>query len=79
MVDFSKPSIRMEPSKLIIHVGTNNLVKDEPKQIADKIIQLAKNIKTNNPTGSVAIFSILTRSHDQSSPKHVAQTNKVVK
>ena len=55
------------------------MVKDEPKQIPDKIIQLAKNIKTNNPTGSVAISSILTCSDGQSSPKHVAQTNKVVK
>jgi hypothetical protein len=61
MGDFVKPVIRKKPKK-IIHVGTNNLRHDKPKQLSRKIVDLAYNIKKEQPTVDIAISSIIHRS-----------------
>ena len=43
MEDYIKPTIKLSPNQIIIHCGTNNLPSnEEPKTIADNIINLAK-------------------------------------
>ena len=37
MSDFLKPTLRKHPDKLIIHVGTNDIRKSDPKIVADKV------------------------------------------
>ena len=41
--------------------GTNNLLQDSPKVIADGILEIARSFETNYSCGSVIICSILPR------------------
>ena len=43
-----KPTIKLFPNQIIIHCGTNNLPSnEEPKAIADNIINLEKKAKSD--------------------------------
>ena len=60
MNHYKKPTQEKSPAEIIIHVGTNDLSSDnEPKDIANDIIQLAKSVKTD--ANKVAVSSILPR------------------
>ncbi|CAB3999768.1 Hypothetical predicted protein [Paramuricea clavata] len=64
MVDFVKPIIRKRPKKIILHVGTNNLKRDNPKKISKKIIDLANDLKKQHSSVEIAISSIIHRTDD---------------
>ena len=38
--DHINPIIGHQPDRIIIHAGTNNLMKDEPKEIVEKLVKL---------------------------------------
>lgn len=60
MVDYIKPSLRYNPDLLIIHVGSNDLRSNKKEEaIAEEIIKLAKNSKSNE--NEIIISSILPR------------------
>ena len=61
MDDYIKPSSRASPDNLIIHIGTNNLPSDEPKQIVDKITKLAEAFQHSSPNTSIAISELAPR------------------
>ena len=51
MEDYIKPTIKLSPNQIIIHCGTNNLASnEEPKTIADNIINLAKEVQKHRNT-----------------------------
>jgi 3-methyladenine DNA glycosylase AlkC len=58
MVDFVKPIIRKRPKKIILHVGTNNLKRDNPKKIGKKIIDLANDLKKQHSSVEIAIHQL---------------------
>ena len=46
MKDYIKPTIARKPDMVILHTGTNDLKSNQnPSDIANEIINLAKNIK----------------------------------
>ena len=60
MKDYVKPSLKFKPDVIVLHAGTNSLSKvDSPEIIAEKIINLALDIK--NDDNEVAVSSILPR------------------
>ena len=60
MEDYIKPTIKLSPNQIIIHYDTNNLPSnEEPKTIADNIINLAKKVKSD--AYKVAISGIIPR------------------
>ena len=38
--DFIKPILKRNPKKVIVHLGTNNIKKDKPKQVKQKLVKL---------------------------------------
>lgn len=63
MVDYIKPSLRYNPDLIILHTGVNNLrTKKSPDLIAEEIITLACDTKTN--TNDVVISTLVARSDD---------------
>ncbi len=48
-------------SHIIIHAGTNNLPVDTAETCAEKVGQLASNLKTKFPTSRIGISSIVTQ------------------
>lgn len=64
MFDFVKPSIRRKPDKIILHVGTNNLSTEDPKQLGGKIIDLARFVEHESPLTKLAVSSLTVRKDD---------------
>ena len=63
MKDYIKPSLKYDPEQILIHIGTNDLRREkEPNEIAEEIIQLALNIKSDE--NDVSISAILPRNDE---------------
>ena len=76
MQDYTWPASRDKPDHIIIHVGTNDLASSKKSnEIAESIIALAKNLKTD--TCDVSISNITTR--DDWYRKKAAEVNKSLK
>ena len=61
MEDYLKPVIRIEPESIVLHIGSNNLNKLSPKQVADSITNLRIQINEECPNTTIVISSILLR------------------
>ena len=48
MEDYLKPLIRKEPDELILHMGTNNIRDDDPREVAEGIVNVAFQIEQNS-------------------------------
>ena len=60
MNDYIKPTIARKPGMIILHTGTNDLKSNQnPSDIANEIINLAKNIKISGT--EVSISSLMPR------------------
>ena len=79
MSDFLKPTLRKHPDKLIIHVGTNDIRKSDPKIVADKVTILAKQFKKDSSNTEVVISSLVVRNDGPELAKKVQQTNILLK
>ena len=64
MSDFVKPFLRRSPDEIILHIGTNNLSTDEPKQLGEKIVNLARFIERESPLSKLAVSSLIVRKDD---------------
>ena len=79
MADYIKPIVGKKPRKIILHVGTNNVRQDKPKQLAKKIVDLANNIKTQHASAEICISSIIHRGDDSSLNLKFNQVNERLK
>ena len=61
MKDYIEPSLRKKPDKIILHVGTNDIGRNDPKSIAGNILQFHKQIKKKNPKTKVLTSSLFAR------------------
>ena len=67
MTDYVKPSVRRMPDHFILHVGTNDLVSNiPPNEIASKVVDLAKQLKSENSDVSVSEIILRTDKPDLS-------------
>ena len=63
MVDYVKPSLKYNPDLIILHTGVNNLrSKQSPEIIAEDIVKLARDIKTDS--NEIIISGLVARNHD---------------
>ena len=79
MTDFLKPTSRKHPDKLIIHVGTNDLRKSDPKTVADKVSNLAKQFKKGSSNTKIVISSLVVRNDGPELAKKAKQINILLK
>ena len=57
MKDYIKPTISRKPDMVILHTGTNDLKSNQnPSDIANEIVNLAKNIKNSGTEVSISAF-----------------------
>ena len=57
--DYIKPTLQKDPDVIILHAGTNDMKPKDPVTISEDILDLVKQIKSDNNT--VVISSILPR------------------
>ena len=79
MSDFLIPTVRKHPDKLIIQAGTNDIRKSDPKTVADKLTDLAKQFKKDSGNTEVVMSSLVVRTDGPELAKNVKQTNIVLK
>ena len=58
--DYLKPNLELSPDQVILHVGTNDLKQKEPQQVADSIVDLARQIE-NSSEASIAMSELVPR------------------
>ena len=69
---------QIQPSHVIIHVGTNNIPIDSTEDCALKISNLATNLKEKFPHAKIAISGIIQRQDIQAAGK-IEEVNKILK
>ena len=48
MSDYLKPNLELNPDQVILHVGTNDLKKKEPQEVAEAIVDLARQVERSS-------------------------------
>ena len=65
MESYAIPTVRTDPSEIILHVGTNDLRNRSPREVAEDIINLCEDI-SQNTTASVTISGLTHRTDEPS-------------
>ena len=78
MESYAIPTVRSDPSEIILHIGTNDLPSKSPRQVAENIINLADDI-SQNTTAKVTISGLTHRTDDPVFKNKVTETNKILK
>lgn len=75
MGNYAKPTLRINPSQIILHIGTNDLpIKKKSDEITKEIMELATSVK--NHACEVSI-SNLTARNDHHRRKAIAVNNEL--
>ena len=60
MSDYLKPNLELNPDQVILHVGTNDLKKKEPQEVAEAIVGLARQVERSSDA-KVVISELVCR------------------
>ena len=77
MKDFIKPSIRLKPDVVILHVGTNDLTRKEIDTVKN-LEQIHKYIKDESPNTKLIISTLTTRNDRDDIENVVTKSNDVI-
>ena len=72
---FVRPAISRSPDYLLLHVGTNDLKRQTPQQIAGSISTLCQEIAKDSPNTKVVLSEVITRSDDSSLNPKIKELN----
>ena len=72
---FVKPAISRSPDYMLLHVGTNDLKRKTPQQIAGSISTLCQEITKESPNTKIVLSEIITRSDDSSLVPKIKELN----
>lgn len=61
MIDYSKPSLRMSPANVIIHVGTNDMMTDHVNTILQNMTKLCDEIEEICPSATISVSEVILR------------------
>ena len=72
---YVKPTISRSPDYLLLHVGTNDLKRQTPQQIAGSISTLCQEIVKESPNTKIVLSKVITRSDDSSLDSKIKELN----
>ncbi len=76
MFSYVEPTMKMNPDRIILMCGTNNLRDDQPEIVANKLISLA--IKVSEKASGVAVSGIVYRGDSQALETKRRLVNRLV-
>ena len=76
MKDFLKPYLKLSPTNIILHVGTNNSINDASSVILNKLLSLKNFIHTELPESNVILLNIIDRSDNGIARLKISNFNK---
>ena len=77
--DYIKPTLKKKSNKIIIHAGTNNLKKDNPKEVMKKFEKLITGVKSDHPNVDITLSSIIKRSDNKDLNQKIHKVNELLK
>ena len=77
MEDYLQLVIRKEPESIVLHIGTKDLNKLSPRQVADSITNLGIQINEESPNTTIVISSILLRTDKPNLATKTTEANKL--
>ena len=78
MLDYIKPSLRLQPDHIIIHAGTNDLRSTEANAIIENISKLCDEIYNFCPKIDITTSQLITRTDSPDINGKVAHTNNLL-
>ena len=76
MYDYMKPLMRKHPTKIILHIGTNNTPYENSRVVLDKILALKTFIEKSLPNSKVLLSSIINRTDNGKASYTVLKLNE---
>ena len=76
--DYVAPLARKKPDALVVHIGTNNVRSDTPKQVTEKLIQLHRYVKSIAPETKLVLSNIIRRHDYQNLGKKIIEINSLL-
>ena len=76
--DYVAPLARKKPDALIVHIGTNNVRSDTPKQVTEKLIQLHRHVKSIAPETKLVLSNIIRRHDYHNLGKKIIEINSLL-
>ena len=73
--DLIKPVMKRNPQKLIIHVGTNNIKAERPKQVSQKMRNLVESVQQDHSSAEIGVSSIIHCVDDPSVNSKIDKVN----
>ena len=77
--DYLRPLLRKEPDEIILHVGTNNICDESPRNVAECIVNVVTWIHQDFSTTHLAISPLLPRSDNLELNDKIKEANKILK
>ncbi|PAW78082.1 MAG: GDSL family lipase [Verrucomicrobia bacterium Tous-C9LFEB] len=70
----------IRPKAVVVLIGTNNIWRDKPEQVAEAIGLIVQEIKTRCPAGRVLLLGLFPRGDAPNTPtrKKIAQVNAII-
>ena len=78
MLDYSKPSLRLQPANIIIHVGTNDLKSNEVNDITEELSKLCDEIYKFCPKIDISLSQIITRTDSPGIKENITHLNNLL-
>ena len=79
MFDYIKPTLKNQPDEIIIHIGTNNLKRSNPREVAEKIVDLGHMVCNQSPAIKVTISFLITRNDKENLAAKVKEVNSILR
>ena len=75
--DYTKPSLRQNPKKIIVHAGTNDILHKTPRHVAESLVDITQMIETElNDASCVAISGLIFRDDHPDVNEKISAVNK---
>ena len=74
---YLEPTLQYKPKAIILHCGTNNLRRDSPEVVANKVISLA--VKVKRRVANVAVSGIIMRTDSNELEQKRREANELIK
>lgn len=75
----SIPTLETKPSRIILHVGTNNVKDENPSDVAEKIVKLCEFIEQKSPKTKIAVLELTPRNDSKKASIASEEINKILR
>lgn len=73
------PTLEDKPDRIILHIGTNDLKNEEPREVSEKVVKVCEFIEKKSPNTEIVISELTPRSDSENANKSSCEVNKILR